>query len=87
MKLCPKCELPLIEGLDLENSRPTERQGIAHYTTKSDGTLVKCFKCPLCGYSEIEENKNSLLPPFEEWSEEDKKTFQEFCEWGKRNCK
>lgn len=77
----------MIEGLALENSRPTERSGIISHTEKSNGTIVKCFKCPLCGYSEIEENKNNTLPLFEEWPEEDKKTFQEFCEWGRRNCK
>ena len=57
MKLCPKCELPLIEGLALENSQPTERPGFLPHIPKSNGTLVKCFKCSSCGYSEIEENK------------------------------
>lgn len=89
MKTCPKCILPLIEGLVLDNSHPLERSNIiGSKPTPSSGKLVKCLKCQLCGYSEtIEESTKDKLPPFEEWSEQDKKTFQEFCEWGRRNCK
>jgi hypothetical protein len=51
-----------------------------------ENTII--FKCPWCEHKEtVEEPKQDKLPPFEEWSEQDKKTFQEFYEWGRKNYK
>jgi hypothetical protein len=85
MKICPRCKLPLIDGLALDNSYSSSERG--YMTPVSSGKMIKCFKCPVCGHSEIEEIPNNQLPPISEWSEQDRKTFEEFCEWGRKNCK
>jgi hypothetical protein len=88
MKLCPSCQLPLVIGLCLDNSTSSlERIPITGSPIQSNGTLEKCFKCPLCGYSETETEMGNNLLPISEWSELELVSFEEFCEWGKRNCK
>lgn len=87
MKLCPKCKLPLVEGLVLKNSRcHGDRPGISGVSKISDGTTESCWKCPVCGYSETVENKVKV-DPTAEWTDEDWKSFREFCEWGRETCK
>ena len=48
-KKCKICKIELRIGYTIDYKNPKEKSSFSYF---SDGKLVKCWKCPKCGYSE-----------------------------------